>query len=214
MIQESQNTLRLCGQITGPIQFSHESHGERFSIFPICTQRLSEVRDFVNVLARESVVEQLRLCQGDFIQLSGELRSFNNKTGTGTRLVITAYAKELEKVPDGNQNDLTLIGVVCKQPIYRKTPLGREICDLMLAINRRYGRADYLPCIVWGKNAFVCSELRVGCKVHITGRVQSREYVKMIDGIEHTKTTYEVSVSSIETMADSAEKEGSACGEL
>ncbi len=197
MIIASQNSLTLCGRVYDVPVFSHQSHGESFMRFPLVVKRLSEASDTINVLVNEKNLKNLEITQGDFISVSGELRSFNNKSGIGSRLVITAYAREISHHTEEYLNELTLSGVVCKEPIYRKTPLGREICDLMLAINRRYGRADYLPCIAWGRNAYIASLFEVGSCVNITGRIQSRNYIKLIDGVEHPRVTYEVSISSI-----------------
>jgi len=193
----SQNSLHLCGRIEATPLFSHYSHGEKFSIFPIVIERLSQTCDIINIIANDNILKCLELKVGDFISLSGELRSFNNKSGVGSRLVVTAYAREIYMNTAEYKNELSLSGVICKKPVYRKTPLGREICDLMLAVNRRYGRADYLPCIAWGRNAYYASQLPVGLCVDITGRIQSRKYVKLIDGVEHPRVTYEVSISSI-----------------
>lgn len=200
MTIQSENVLALCGQVASAPVFSHQSHGERFFTFALKVQRLSKAYDIINILAREQDILAAKLKEEDFVRIDGELRSFNNKSGVGNRLVITGFAKELRQSEPCHVNELSLSGVICKEPIYRKTPLGREICDLMLAINRRYGRADYLPCIVWGKNAYACSELRTGCSVRITGRIQSREYIKVLDGVEQTRVTYEVSVSAIESL--------------
>ena len=197
MITASQNTLTLCGKVHDCPSFSHQSHGERFMHFPLIVKRLSDTSDIINVIVNEKKLKSLELSPDDFISVSGELRSFNNKSGIGSRLVITAYAHELSHHTEEYLNELTLSGVVCKEPVYRKTPLGREICDLMLAINRRYGRADYLPCIAWGRNAYISSLFTVGSCVNIIGRIQSRNYIKLIDGVEHPRVTYEVSISSI-----------------
>lgn len=198
MINQSKNAVILCGTPESNPIFSHESHGERFLTFPILVKRLSQTADRINVLVNETLISNMEITPGDFIRISGELRSFNNKSGSGSKLIITAYAKEIEPFEPIYANELELTGVICKNPIYRKTPLGREICDLMLAINRRYGRADYLPCIAWGRNAYSASQLAIGTTVSITGRIQSRNYIKVMDGVEYPKTTYEVSVSTID----------------
>lgn len=197
MIIASKNNLSLCGKVGSVPEFSHQSHGETFKRFPLIIERLSKAYDVINVLVNEKQLKENELNPGDFVSVSGELRSFNNKSGSGSKLVITAFARDIALHTQEYLNELSLTGVICKAPIYRKTPLGREICDLMLAINRRYGRADYLPCIAWGRNAYISSLFSVGTCVEITGRIQSRNYIKMIDGIEHPKITYEVSISSI-----------------
>lgn len=197
MIFRTENSLKLTGEIADTPVFSHETHETRFMSFPLTVMRLSQVADRITVLVREDLLDQISNNIGDFVSLTGELRSFNNKSGIGSRLVITAFAREIENAPHEYENELKLCGVLCKPPVYRKTPLGREICDLMLAINRRYGRTDYLPCIVWGKNAYAASDYHVGDAVSITGRVQSREYIKTVGDSSETRTTYEVSVTEI-----------------
>lgn len=198
----SQNNLLLCGKVSESPVFSHQSHGENFMRFPLIIERLSNTSDIINVLANEKKLNDLEMKIGDFVSVLGQLRSFNNKSGVGSRLIITAYAREISNHTQEYLNELSLSGVVCKEPIYRKTPLGREICDLMLAINRRYGRADYIPCIAWGRNAYIASQFTIGSCVKLTGRVQSRNYIKLIDGIEYPRVTYEVSISSISENTD------------
>lgn len=202
MIFRAENSLKLAGEIADTPVFSHETHGMRFMSFPLTVMRLSQAFDRITVLARVELLEQIKASRGDFVSLSGELRSFNNKSGIGSRLIITAFAREIDHAPSEYQNELILCGVLCKPPVYRKTPLGREICDLMLAVNRRYGRADYIPCIVWGKNAYAASDYRVGDCVRMIGRVQSREYIKTIGDKSETRTTYEVSVTEINLAQD------------
>ncbi|MEG2377802.1 MAG: single-stranded DNA-binding protein [Clostridia bacterium] len=200
MIFQSENLLTLAGQVASSPVFSHESHNERFVSFNLRIERLSKACDIIKVIVHEEKIHALQPAIGDFVELAGELRSFNNKSGIGSRLIVTAYVRTISTCEAVFKNELTISGIICKKPVYRKTPLGREICDIMLAINRRYGRADYLPCIVWGKNAFSASDLRIGCPVTILGRVQSREYVKTIDAAQETRVTYEVSVSKIEPI--------------
>lgn len=200
MTFQTENSLTLAGKIAAEPVFSHESHGERFFTFPLKVMRLSKVFDTITILIHENKLQNISMNAGDFVLIHGELRSFNNKSGIGSRLIITAFAKEIINTTYEYKNELLICGVICKEPIYRKTPLGREICDLMIAINRRYGRADYLPCIVWGKNAFTASDLRVGTKVNILGRVQSREYIKTIGDKSETRITYEVSITELTSL--------------
>ncbi len=197
----SQNSLSLCGEICTDIEYSHESHGSLFYSFKLKTQRLSGTYDTINILARDTLLDEERFSIGDFVSIQSELRSFNKKTDDGNRLIISAFAKEITRAVSGeSQNDLCLSGTICKPPVFRKTPLGREICDIMLAINRRYGRSDYIPLVVWGRNARHAGTLSVGDVILITGRIQSREYTKVEDGCETTRTAFEVSVSSIEAV--------------
>ena len=198
MENTSQNILCLSGRIASDIEYSHESHGRNFYSFKLETKRLSGTCDTINALIGESVLNQHPIIPGDFIATNSELRSFNKKTDSGNKLIVSAFIKELTPAENNTyENELYLTGTICKPPIYRKTPLGREICDIMLAINRRYGRSDYLPLITWGRNARIADEFTTGDVITIRGRVQSRDYTKIIDGEEITKTTYEVSVSSI-----------------
>ncbi|NLG53443.1 MAG: single-stranded DNA-binding protein [Clostridiales bacterium] len=200
MSQALINKLILRGVIAGEIKYSHESHGVKFCTFTLKTQRLSGAYDYINVLAGNDACKHLSLSRP--VEVEGEIRSFNQRTSDGTRLVISAYAKNLYEAEPGDKNAVFLSGAVCKKPVFRKTPLGREICDIMLAVNRRYGRADYIPCIIWGKNAHLASGLDVGSKIGVSGRIQSRNYIKKINDIEETRTTYEVSVSSFEYPED------------
>ncbi|MBR5542917.1 MAG: single-stranded DNA-binding protein [Oscillospiraceae bacterium] len=193
------NSLILSGEVATAPEFSHESHGCDFYTFKLLTQRLSGTYDEINVLIKKSLVNTLNPQPGDFLSIQSELRSFNRKTDSGNRLIISAFAKEVSPCEAGVfKNELELIGTICKEPIYRKTPLGREICDIMLATNRNYGRSDYLPVVVWGRNARSAAEFKTGDLVTVFGRIQSREYTKLCDGVPHIKTTYEVSAASIE----------------
>ena len=196
----SQNSLLLSGKVDSSPLFSHSAHDIKFFTFTLLTKRLSGTFDKVPVIIRDSLIETLPDA-GEFVTINSELRSFNKKTETGNKLVISAFAKDVFLAGENEyENSLELSGTVCKDPVYRKTPLGREICDLMLAINRRYGRSDYLPVIVWGQNARRAAELEVGNSINLLGRLQSREYIKLIDGVENIRTTYEVSVSAFEKI--------------
>lgn len=146
----SRNTARLCGVIAAAPVFSHSGRGECFYTFPLEVARLSGATDKINIIVRDELMESIQLCEAEKICVVGELRSFNNKSGEGAKLVITVFAKELYLCDDDDLNEVHLIGTLCKKPNLRMTPMGRDICDLMLAVNRRYGRSDYLPCITWG----------------------------------------------------------------
>ena len=196
----SQNSLLLSGKIDSLPLFSHEAHDIKFFTFTLLSKRLSGTFDKIPVIIRDSLLDSLPEV-GEFITINSELRSFNKKTDTGNRLIISAFAKDFFPTDENEyENTLELSGTVCKSPTYRKTPLGREICDLMLAINRRYGRSDYLPIIVWGQNARRAAELTVGNSINLLGRLQSREYIKVIEGVENIRTAYEVSVSAFEKI--------------
>ena len=194
---KTSNHVLLCGVPAGAPRFSHEARGERFYQFPLEICRLSGVSDVINIVAREPLVAALEPADESKLCVEGEIRSFNNRSGDGPRLVITVFAKQLWFSTEDDRNDVALCGTICKAPNLRVTPMGREICDLMLAVNRRYGRSDYLPCIVWGMRAREASLWHVGDAVGLTGRIQSRKYSKTVDGQVQEKTAYEVSVIDI-----------------
>lgn len=196
---DSRNQATLRGRAAEPPRPSHSNHGVAYYTFPLEVERLSGTADVLNVVLDEALLTQCPVEVGREYELTGEVRSFNNRSGVGSRLVITFFARSLLPTEGEHMNQLELCGVLCKAPNLRRTPLGREICDLLLAVNRRYGRADYLPCIAWGGLARACAELVVGDSVHITGRLQSRKYRKVIDGAELERTAYEISVMELET---------------
>ena len=192
------NTVELCGALAAAPRFSHLSRGERFFIFPVETRRLSGAVDTINVVAREALLAALRIEEAERLCVQGELRSFNNRREEGPKLVITVFARALSLAGGGEDvNAITLRGALCKPPVLRVTPMGRDICDLMLAVNRRCGRSDSLPCICWGARARAAALYGVGDAVELTGRVQSRQYIKLIEGEPVEKTAYEVSASEI-----------------
>lgn len=198
----NENRALLRGSVAEAPVFSHENHDVTYWSFPLEVKRLSGAEDRVNVLAPGTLLGECPIAAGLGVEVEGEVRSFNNRTGQGSRLVISLYAKSMKPWSEEHQNQLTLVGVLCKQPVIRRTPLGREICDLMLAVNRKYGRADYLPCIAWGSLAERCSQLRVGDGVHIDGRFQSRKYTKVENGESHERTAYEISVMKLERVVE------------
>ena len=179
---------------------SHTSHGTRFFVFPLSVPRLSGAEDRLNVVVPQPLLAGLPPLPGRTVEVTGEVRTFNNRTGPGSRLVITLLARSLAETEEPPCNQLSLSGVLCKPPVLRRTPLGREICDLMLAVNRRYGRADYLPCIAWGGLARLCGGLEVGDGVRLEGRLQSRAYTKVDHGVSEVRTAYEVSVMKLEPV--------------
>lgn len=191
------NFCLLRGAVTEAPHFSHEARGERFYQFPLEVCRLSGVADTINVVVRHELAASVTPVENAKLCVTGELRSFNNKSGSGSKLVITVFAKELWFDVGEDENIIELTGTICKQPNLRVTPMGREICDLMLAVNRRYGRSDYLPCIAWGLRAREAAEWCVGTVVSLTGRLQSRKYTKTIEGETVEKTAFEVSVIDI-----------------
>ncbi len=158
------------------------------------------MEDVLNEVAAEVLLAHYPVQPGEILLLEGEVRSYNNRSGTGSKLVITVYARTMEPAEGPSKNELILAGVLCKSPVLRRTPLGRDICDMMLAVNRRYGRADYLPCIAWGGLAARCSRMDVGDGLKLNGRLQSREYIKELDGQSVHRIAYEVSVMSLEPL--------------
>ena len=190
------NRAELCGIATAEPRYSHESRGIRFFTFPLQTRRLSGTPDTVNIVLRESMLPTDGLLEAGPVRITGELRSFNNKSGVGNRLVLTIFARELE--PGGeDENRISLTGTVCKLPTLRVTPMGREICDVILAVPRRYRRSDYIPVIAWGQQARDTALAAVGTQLAVRGRLQSRAYTKVIDGESFQRQAFEVSAADI-----------------
>lgn len=200
------NSALLVGKINSEFLFSHEVYGEKFYSFYICVPRLSKALDNIMVTVSSYLLEGKCFKPGDTVCISGQFRSYNNFSDTGNKLMLSVFAKEMdfkEKSVADNEyiNEIMLCGYICKLPTYRTTPFGREITDLLIAVNRTYNKSDYIPCIAWGRNAKYASALNVGDKVSIAGRIQSREYQKKISESEFiTKTAYEVSVSKISSI--------------
>ena len=192
------NYTRLCGQIAGSPVYSHSSRGQQFFTFPLEISRLSGNLDRVNVVLRQEQLAALEPGDSGKLCVVGELRTFNNRHGEGAKLVITVFARELFFCDEEDSNLVQLRGTLCKAPNLRCTPMGRDICDLMLAVNRHYGRSDYLPCICWGARAREAALWTVGTVVRLEGRIQSRRYIKVTDRGAVEKTAFEVSVTEIE----------------
>ncbi len=189
----SANHVTLRGSLYELPAFSHENHGKRFYRFSLEVERLSGTVDILPVLVSEPVLCAMDLSGGSMVEVSGQIRSFNSRAATGRRLVISVLAETLSACEGQPHNEVTLAGTICKVPVHRKTPLGREICDVMLAVNRAYHRADYIPCIFWGRTAELIAGCQVGNTIELTGRLQSREYVKVLDEGSQRRTAYEVS---------------------
>lgn len=192
------NHVLLRGTLAGLPEFSHENHARRFYRFCLEVERLSGTIDILPVVAAEDVLDAMDLFQGERIEVSGQLRSFNNRASSGRKLILSVYASQLSTSDAEAENQVQLQGTICKEPIFRRTPLGREICDIMLAVNRPYHRTDYLPCILWGKTAQSISRASVGAQLCLNGRLQSREYVKMLPEGSEQRTAYEVSATTAE----------------
>ena len=196
-----ENKIVLRGEAAGEPAFSHRNHGVDYYLLPLRVPRLSGTDDVLNVVTADP--DPAVWAQGRWVSLQGEVRSYNNRTGTGSKLVITVLARsaQAEELEEG-ENRLVLAGALCRRPTARRTPLGREICDLLLAVNRPYGRADYLPCIAWGSLAAHCGALEVGDKLRLEGRLQSRRYHKLIDGEQVERTAFEISIMNLLDGAD------------
>ena len=197
-MDETRNDLLLRGTAAAEPAFSHENHGQRFYRFPLSVRRLSGQADVLQVIATGEQLSHLLPLTGRRLEIQGQLRSFNNNSGQGSRLVISAFTRLLVETAGEDVNIIELKGAICKPPVLRRTPLGRCICDMMLAVNRRYGRADYLPCIAWGQVAMVTGQLPVASTLALEGRVQSRVYTKVVDGVPQERTAYEVSIMRLQ----------------
>lgn len=197
------NKVSVIGEIVSGFTFSHEVFGEGFYLVDVAVSRLSDQADIIPLMISERLLNIDENYVGCTIEALGQFRSYNRHEGTKNRLVLSIFVREvtfMEEFTDYTKtNQIFLDGYICKAPIYRKTPLGREIADLLLAVNRPYGKSDYIPCISWGRNARYAASFDVGARVRIWGRVQSREYTKKISDMECEKRiAYEVSVSKLE----------------
>ena len=221
------NYLTLVGKVTSEKQFSHEIYGERFYTFDLSTPRLSGNADIIPVTVSERLINDEMMAIGSKLLIKGQFRSYNSYENEKNRLILTVFAKDIEKLEEekevdeeGNEvlvndlarkdtitNEVVLIGYICKKPIYRQTPFGREIADILLAVNRAYNKSDYIPSIAWGRNARFCQNLEVGTEVKIVGRIQSRNYEKKLeDGTTQTRVAYEVSIGSLEIINEEEDK--------
>ena len=204
------NQVTIMGKVATEFSFSHEVFGEGFYMVEVEVKRLSNSEDRIPLMISERLIDVTQDYTGEYIMVHGQFRSYNRHEEQKNRLVLSVFVREIsfmEEEPDGTKtNSIWLDGYICKEPIYRKTPLGREIADLLLAVNRPYGKSDYIPCICWGRNARYASGFEVGEHVQLLGRIQSREYVKRISDTETEKRdAYEVSFRKLEkTLIDSA----------
>ena len=192
------NLVRLCGSPEMPPRYSHSSRGQDFYLLPLRVRRLSGVEDRLNLTLRRELLPTVEASEGGRLSVTGELRSFNNHKGAGPKLVLTVLAKEIALTDGPDENRVTLTGTLCKAPNPRVTPMGRDICDLMLAVNRRCGRSDYLPCICWGALARRAERWDTGQRLQLEGRLQSREYSKLTEAGYVMRTAYEVSAATAE----------------
>lgn len=210
------NYLTLVGKVTGEKKFSHEIYGERFYVFNLEIARLSGNADIIPITVSERLATDEMLTAGKNLLVKGQFRSYNSYDNEKNRLILTVFAKDVVELEENNQeeenemtkkdmvtNEVVLVGYICKKPIYRQTPFGREIADILLAVNRAYNKSDYIPTIAWGRNARFCQNLEVGTKVKLVGRVQSRMYEKKYeDGTVENRVAYEVSIGSLEVVEE------------
>ena len=213
------NYLVLIGNIVSDKTFSHEIYGESFYLFNLEVPRLSGNADIIPITISERLIANFELSLGRKVVVEGQFRSYNSYENERNRLVLTVFAKEIveyneeyeENQKEKVSNEVVLKGYICKKPIYRQTPFGREIADILLAVNRAYNKSDYIPCIAWGRNARFCENMEVGTEVKIVGRVQSRIYEKKFeDGRVEQRVAYEVSIGSLEVIKEEQEQKNEA----
>ena len=209
------NYLVLIGKIISDKTFSHEIYGESFYLFNLEVPRLSGNEDIIPITISERLIASFDLSIGKKVVVEGQFRSYNSYENERNRLVLTVFAKDImeykeeeEEPKEKTSNEVVLNGYICKKPIYRQTPFGREIADILLAVNRAYNKSDYIPCIAWGRNARFCENMEVGTEVKIVGRVQSRTYEKKFeDGRVEQRVAYEVSIGSLEVINKKEDEE-------
>lgn len=202
-LKEDTNIVNLRGELEEELTFSHEIFGEKFYSTKIKIHRLSDTYDVLPITISERLLQEVNLSENNLIDVVGQLRSYNKNIDSKNKLVLTVFAREIKDVEEDTKdpNSIFLDGYICKNPIYRKTPLGREITDLLVAINRPYNKSDYIPSIVWGRNAKFAKNLKVGDRIQMWGRVQSRDYEKKLDnGDVEKRVAYEVSISKIKRL--------------
>lgn len=206
------NKVTISGEIISNFEFSHEVFGEGFCTAQLESERESGAKDIIPIMVSERLVDVKADWTGQFVRISGQFRSYNKHEDRKNRLILSVFAREFEVWEDDgtikpiDENEIFLDGFICKKPIYRKTPLSREIADILLAVNRPYGKSDYIPCIAWGRNARFAESLEVGTRLKVWGRIQSREYQKKISDDEYeTRIAYEVSVSRLEVVEETEE---------
>lgn len=193
------------GTIAGGFTYSHEIFGEGFYMVDVEVQRLSDSTDLIPLMVSERLMDVTRDYTGTMVMVTGQFRSYNRHEEKKNRLILSVFAREVEIIEEmgesAKSNQIYLDGYICKEPIYRKTPLGREIADLLIAVNRPYGKSDYIPCICWGRNARFASSFEVGTRCAIWGRIQSREYMKKLsEETAEKRIAYEVSVNKLDLL--------------
>lgn len=202
-MENKTNIVNVTGKIVSAPVFNREMYGKKFYMVYLEAGRLSGQKDLLPLMVSERLLDMRENYIGCTVEIQGQFRSYNRKEGKRSRLILSVFVQEIcfvkEKPDFSRNNEIFLDGYVCKAPIYRKTPLGREIADILLAVNRPYGKADYIPCIAWGRNAQDVADFKVGKHICIWGRIQSREYTKKLsEELSETRTAYEVSISRME----------------
>lgn len=203
-MEHTVNQITVCGSLLALPEFSHENHGKRFYRFTLEVPRLSGAVDILPIIAPETVMNSIDLSGGEMLTVTGQIRSHNSRTNGVRHLLIFIFASSIVAEDAEPLNEVELTGLICKEPIFRRTPLGREICDVMLAIPRAFRRADYLPCILWGRTAQEISCCQIRDQICIRGRLQSRVYTKLTDSGPEQRTAYEISALSAEKIEDEA----------
>jgi single-stranded DNA-binding protein len=196
------NNVTLRGELMGLPEFSHENHGKRFFRFLLEVRRLSGATDQLPVIAEESLIQLIDPCGGDMITVTGQIRSHNYRSDGVRRLMVFVFASSVLAEDGEPINEVTLAGPLCREPVFRRTPLGREICDVMLAVPRAFHRADYLPCILWGRTAQEIAACHTRDQIQIHGRLQSRVYTKLTQTGPQERTTYEISALTAAILED------------
>lgn len=200
------NNVTICGMITSGLQYNHELHGEKFYNFFVASKRDSGVPDYIPVTISERLIDTDAEWCGQNVKITGTFRSYNKNTKTGKHLILSVFVDEISCVDkdEPDENEIHLDGYICKEVQYKETPLGREIADVLLAVNRPYGKSDYIPCITWGRTARFASGLSVGTRLSLDGRIQSREYLKRLDEeTVETRVAYEVSAQEFHVVKES-----------
>lgn len=194
------NRIEISGKVCGEAKFSHRIYGEGFYTFNISVMRLSESEDIIPVTVSERLLDSAEIKDGKTVSIKGQVRSYNNNDSAKNRLMISVFVREFDSDMAENRNMVVLNGYICRTPVYRTTPMGREITDMLIAVNRAYNKSDYIPCIVWGRNARYAGKLSTGDNIIVSGRIQSRKYQKKTENGVEEKTAYEISVSKIEKV--------------
>ncbi len=208
------NKAIVAGSVSSPLKFSHKTYGEAFYTFVLGIERRSGYVDEINVMISERLIYESSLYEGDFVEIAGQVRTYNESIDGRNKLNVVIFAREIETglSEEYFENYIYLEGFLCKPPIKRTSPLGRDICDLMIAVNRMYNKSDYIPCIAWGRNATYADNLKVGTKVYLEGRIQSREYKKKFeDGTSEIRKAFEISI--LKLAEDLPGEDEEYCGE-